>query len=91
MKHSHKRYTRLKKIKLKLLRKWEAAYPSQKKPVHVQIHDEEEKEEYDEKDKADYERNKQFEKLIADTVAMKEKMKKMQLVFRQAQGMDDCL
>ena len=48
----------------------------------MEIHDEEEKEEYDEKDKADYERNKQFEKLIADTVAMKEKMKKMQLVFR---------
>ena len=43
-----------------------------KKPVHVEIHDEEEKEECDEKDKADYERNKQFEKLIADTMAMKE-------------------
>ena len=43
-----------------------------KKPVHVEIHDEEEKEEWDEKDKADYERNKQFEKLTADTMAMKE-------------------
>ena len=37
-----------------------------KKPVHVEIHDEEEK------DKADHERNKQFEKLTADTMAMKE-------------------
>ena len=43
-----------------------------KKLVHVEIHDEEEKEEWDEKDKADYERNKQFEKLTADTMAMKE-------------------
>ena len=43
-----------------------------KKPVHVEIHDEEQKEEWDEKDKADYERNKQFEKLTADTMAMKE-------------------
>ena len=34
---------------------------------------------------------KQFEKLIVDTVAMKEKMEKMQLAFRKAQGMDDCL
>ena len=40
---------------------------------------------------AEYERNKQFEKLTSDTVAMKEKMEKMQLAFRKAQGMDDCL
>ena len=31
--------------------------------------------------KADYERNKQFEKLTTDTMAMKEKMEKMQLAF----------
>ena len=41
--------------------------------------------------KADYERNKQFEKLTIETVAKKEKMEKMQLAFRKAQGMDDCL
>ena len=41
--------------------------------------------------KANYERNKQFEKLIANTMAIKEKMEKMQLAFRKAQGMDDCL
>ena len=39
----------------------------------------------------EYERNKQFEKLIADTMAMREKMEKMQLTFRKAQGMDDYL
>ena len=52
--------------------------------MHVEIHDEEKKEEWDEKDKADYERNKQFEKLTANTVAMKEKMEKMQRAFRKA-------
>ena len=36
-----------------------------KKPSHVEIHDDEEVEEWDEKDKAEYERNKQFEKLTA--------------------------
>ena len=41
--------------------------------------------------KADYERNKQFEKLTIETVAKKEKMEKMQLAFLKAQGMDDCL
>ena len=41
--------------------------------------------------KANYERNKQFEKLTANTMAIKEKMEKMQLAFRKAQGMDDCL
>ena len=54
-----------------------------KKPVHVEIHDEDEREEWDEKDRANYKRNKQFEKLIADTVAMKEKMEKLQLAFRK--------
>ena len=39
----------------------------------------------------EYERNKQFEKLIVDTMAMREKMEKMQLTFRKAQGMDDYL
>ena len=61
-----------------------------KKLIHV-IHDEDEGEEWDERDKAEYERNKQFEKLIADTMAMKEKMEKMQLAFHKGQGMDDCL
>ncbi|XP_030927757.1 uncharacterized protein LOC115954039 [Quercus lobata] len=60
-----------------------------KKSIHVDIYDEDE--DWDEKDKAEYERNKQFEKLTADTVAIKEKMEKMQLAFRKAQGMDDCL
>ena len=54
-----------------------------KKPVHVEIHDKDEREEWDEKDRADYKRNKQFEKLTADTVAMKEKMEKLQLAFRK--------
>ena len=54
-----------------------------KKPVHVEIHDEDEREEWDEKDRVDYKRNKQFEKLTADTVAMKEKMEKLQLAFRK--------
>ena len=45
---------------------------------HVEIHDDEEEvEEWDEKDKAEYERNKQFEKLTAKTIAMREKMVKM--------------
>ena len=63
-----------------------------KKLVHIEINEEnEDKEEWDNKDKADYERNKWFEKLIVDIVAMKEKLKKMQLAFCKAQGMDDCL
>ena len=62
-----------------------------KKTAHVEIHDNEEKGGSDERDKANYKRNKQFEKLTADTMAMKEKMDKMQLAFRKAQGMDDCL
>ena len=62
-----------------------------KKSTHVKIHDEEEDEEWDEKDKVKYERNKQFEKLTIETIAMREKMEKMQLAFRKAQGMDDYL
>jgi len=42
----------------------------------------------DEIDKANYKRNKQFEKLMAKTVAIREKM---QLAFRKAQRMDDFL
>ncbi|KAL0008251.1 hypothetical protein SO802_009753 [Lithocarpus litseifolius] len=38
-----------------------------------------------------YERNKQFEKLTAETMAIREKMEKMQLAFRKAQRMDDYL
>ena len=52
-----------------------------KKLVHIDINEEQDK---DERDKADYERNKKFEKLTMDTVAMKEKMEKMQLAFRKA-------
>ena len=62
-----------------------------KKATHVEILDDEEREGWDKRDKADYERNKQFEKLIMKIVAMKEKMEKMLLAFRKAQGMDDCL
>ena len=53
-----------------------------KKFIHVDIHDEDE--DWDERDKAEYERNKQFEKLTTDTIAMKEKMEKMQLAFHKA-------
>ena len=63
-----------------------------KKPSHVEIYnDEEEVEEWDKKDIAKYERNKQFEKLTIVTIAIREKMEKMQLTFRKAQGMDDYL
>ena len=48
-----------------------------KKTAHVEIPNDEEGEGWDERDKADYERNKQIEKLTANTVAMKEKMEKM--------------
>ena len=57
----------------------------------MEIHDEDEGDDWDERDKAEYERNKQFEKLVVDIVAMKEKMDKMQLAFRKARGMRDCL
>ena len=53
-----------------------------KKPPHVEIH---------ERNKVEYERNKKFEKLIAETMAMREKIEKIQLAFRKAQGMDDYL
>ena len=63
-----------------------------RKPTLVEIHDDkEEEEEWDEKEKVKYERNKQFEKLIIETMAMREKMEKMQLAFRKEQGMDDYL
>ena len=48
-------------------------------------------EDWDERDKADYEKNKQFETLMAKTIVIREKMEKMQLTFRKALGMDDCL
>ena len=81
-------YDILKKIRGRLTKLEEAKL---KKPIHVEIHDEEEGEDWDERDKAEYERKNQFEKLIAKTVAMKEKMEKIQLAFRKVQGMDDCL
>ena len=62
-----------------------------KKAAHVEILDDEEGKGWDERDKANYKRNKQFEKLTAETVAMKEKMEKMQLAFCKAQEMDDYL
>ena len=79
LKKMGRRLTRLEESKLK-------------KSTHVEIHDdEEEDEEWDEKDKVKYERNKQFEKLTIETIAMREKMEKMQLAFHKAQGMDDYL
>ena len=39
----------------------------------------------------EYERNKQFEKLTVEAIAMREKTEKMQLAFHKAQGMDDYL
>ena len=62
-----------------------------KKAARAEISNNEEVEDWDERDKADYERIKQFEKLTAETIAMREKMEKMQLAFRKAQRMDDCL
>ena len=55
-----------------------------KKAAHVEIPEDEEVKDWDERDKVDYERNKQFEKLTTETVATKEKMEKMQLAFRKA-------
>ena len=55
-----------------------------KKFTHVEVHDNEEDEEWDEKDKVEYERKKQFEKLTTEIIAMREKMEKMQLSFRKA-------
>ena len=45
-----------------------------------------EDEDWDERDKAEYERNKQFEKLTADIKAIKEKKEKMQLAFLWSKG-----
>ena len=59
-----------------------------KKTIHVDIHDKDEGEEWDERDNVEYERKKQFKKLTVETIAMKEKM---ELAFCKAQGMDDCL
>ncbi|KAL0004944.1 hypothetical protein SO802_012505 [Lithocarpus litseifolius] len=55
-----------------------------KKTTYVEIRGDEVREGWDE-------RNKQFEKLTKDTMAMREKMEKIQLAFRKAQGMDDYL
>ena len=55
-----------------------------KKSIHVDIHDEDE--DWDERDKVEYERNKQFKKLTVETMAMKKKMEKMQLAFRRPKG-----
>ena len=55
-----------------------------KKPVVMEEEEEEKRKNWDENDKADYEMNKKFEKLIVEIVAMKEKMENMQLDFRKA-------
>ena len=44
-----------------------------KKPPRVEVLDEEEGEDWDERDKANYERKKQFGKLTVETIAMREK------------------
>ena len=63
-----------------------------RKPPHVEIHDDkEEEEEWDEKENVKYKRIKQFEKLIVETMAMREKMENMQLTFCKAQGIGDYL
>ncbi|KAK9988975.1 hypothetical protein SO802_029214 [Lithocarpus litseifolius] len=55
-----------------------------KKAARAKIFDNEEVEDWVERDKANYERIKQFEKLTAKTIAMRKKMEKMQLAFRKA-------
>ena len=60
------------------------------KTPHVEVLNDE-VEDWDERKKADYEKNKQFETLTVETIAMREKMEKIQLAFCKAQGMDDCL
>ena len=62
-----------------------------KKTPRVKVLDDEEVEDWDERDKADYERYKQFEILMEKTIAMREKMEKMKLAFCKVQGMDDYL
>ena len=78
----------LKKMGIRLTELEEAKL---KKPPCVEVLDEEEGEYWDERDKPDYERNKKIEKLMAKTIAMREKMGKMQLAFHKARRMDDCL
>ena len=59
-----------------------------KKPPHVEIHDdEEEDEEWDDMDKVEYERNKQFEKLTAETMAMRERWRKCNLPSTRRKGL----
>ena len=60
-----------------------------KKPPRVEIHDdeEEEDEEWNEKDKVEYERNKQFEKLTAETMAMRERWRKCNLPSTRRKGL----
>ena len=72
------RLTKLKEAKLK-------------KTTRVEIPDDEEVEDWEERNKADYERNNQFEKLKVETIAMRKKMEKMQLAFHKIQVMNDCL
>ena len=55
-----------------------------RKPQYVEVLNEEEREDWDERDKANYERNKLFEKLMAKTIAMRGKMEKVQLAFCKA-------
>ena len=62
-----------------------------KKPVVMEEEEEEKRENWDENDKANYEMNKKFEKLIVEIVAMKEKMENMLLDFCKAQWINDCL
>ena len=53
----------------------------------MEIHDDEEKEEeWDGKDKVEYERNKQFEKLTAETMAMRERWRKCNLPSTRHKG-----
>ena len=85
----HKRYSRQWKSKSMFSKRWgirltKLEEAKLKKGAHVEIIDDEEGEGWDEKDKANYERNKQFEKLTTDTSAMREKMEKMQLAFHKA-------
>jgi len=54
-----------------------------KKAAPVEIPNVEEEEGWDERYMADYERNKQFEKLTVKTIAIREKMEKMQLAFHK--------
>ena len=59
-----------------------------KKPPHVEIHDdEEEDEEWDNMDKVEYERNKQFKKLTAETMAMRERWRKCNLPSTRRKGL----